>query len=262
MASLSGPTIAPDKRWFQRPGDRQGQSLLARPVLTGHQSPLDLGSWNMWLVTVPSPEACLSASNTTTIRFPLANEAMAAPTSKTIKNLSGQWTMSKKLSDSMEPGLALQGIGFFVRKGICMATISLSVEQYEGKPRPPSTSEGPVWRIDSTQSAAGLSSTSENRCVDDIPREQTDWVFGTVEGRSHWITLDEVQDPYLAGGWIFDGDDKTLLRAIAVNKTAGWTATQVWGFQMVDDERRYCRNVVIEKGEQRVNFRIVYDYVG
>ncbi|RDA87964.1 hypothetical protein CP532_3457 [Ophiocordyceps camponoti-leonardi (nom. inval.)] len=184
------------------------------------------------------------------------------PDSRIRTNDSRSVQQSKKLSDSMEPGLALQGIGFFVRKGICMATITLSVEQYEGTPRPPSTAEGPVWRIDSTQSAAGLSSTSEQRCVDDTPREQTDWVFGTVEGRSHWITVDEVDDAYLAGGWIFDGDDKTLLRAIAVNKTAGWTATQVWGFQMVDDERRYCRNVVIEKGDERVNFRIVYDYVG
>ncbi|PFH58789.1 hypothetical protein XA68_13205 [Ophiocordyceps unilateralis] len=187
---------------------------------------------------------------------------MAAPASKTLRDLNGQWTMNKELSDSAEPGLMLQGIGFLIRKGIGMATISISVEQYEGSPRPPSTAQGPVTRIDTTSSAAGLSSTSERRCVDDVPREHSDWLFGTVEGRSHWITLDEIDDAFLAHGWVFDGDDKTLLRAIGVNKTAGWTATQVWGFQMIEDERMYCRNVVIEKGEERVELRVVYDYVG
>ncbi|KAF4585792.1 LCCL domain-containing protein [Ophiocordyceps camponoti-floridani] len=189
--------------------------------------------------------------------------AMAAPASKTIRDLSGQWTMNKELSDSAEPGLVLQGIGLLIRKGIGLTTISLSIEQYEGSPRPPSTAEGPVMRIDTTSSATGFTSTSERRCVDDVRREHSDWLFGTVEGRSHWIQLDDVDDEFLKEGWVFaDGEDKTLLRAIGVNKTAGWTATQTWGFQMINGERRYCRNVVIEKGEERVNLRVVYDYVG
>ena len=41
----------------------------------------------------------------------------------------------------------------------------------------------------------------------------------------------------------------------------GWTAEQIWGFEMVDGERRYTRRVVVAKGKTAILGWLVYDYV-
>lgn len=72
------------------------------------------------------------------------------------------------------------------------------------------------------------------------------------------------------GGWLEDEGEKagpageTHVLSYVINEEAGWTATQIWGFQEVDGERRYARNIVLKKvkGEERVAMRLVYDYVG
>lgn len=46
------------------------------------------------------------------------------------------------------------------------------------------------------------------------------------------------------------------------NVDSGWTAEQIWGFMDIEGERRYCRNIVIRKKDERVNMRLVYDYQG
>ncbi|KAG5979680.1 hypothetical protein E4U55_004898 [Claviceps digitariae] len=184
---------------------------------------------------------------------------MAAPADKTLKNLNGQWTVNYDLSESTDPALAIQGIGYVIRTAISYATISLSVTQYDAPPKPPNQSADPVTHIDITQSASGLTSTQENRCVDDTVREHTDWLFGTVQGRTKWVSLEDVQDTYLKNGWEVEGDGKFIWSHVE-NQEKGWTADQIWGFQLVGGERRYCRNIVVAKGEQRAEFRLVYNY--
>ncbi|KAK4075493.1 uncharacterized protein Triagg1_4614 [Trichoderma aggressivum f. europaeum] len=170
------------------------------------------------------------------------------------------WWANKTLSDSSEPVLSLQGVGYLVRKGIGLATITIEVEQYEGPPKPPNTAADVVTHIDIKQSASGLSSTQENRCLDNFPRDHTDWLFGTVTGRSRWVSLDEVTDEYLKKGWEVEGGGQSFITNIAENKEKGWVAEQVWGFQIVNGERRYCRHVVVTKGEERAQIRLVYDF--
>ncbi|PTB69838.1 hypothetical protein BBK36DRAFT_17199 [Trichoderma citrinoviride] len=187
---------------------------------------------------------------------------MAAPSNKTTKNLNGRWTMNKTLSDSSEPVLALQGIGFLTRKAIGLATITIEVRQYEGPPKPPNTATDTVTHIDIVQSASKLSSTQENRCLDGFTRGHTDWLFGTVEGSSRWVSLDEVTDEFLKKGWEVEGEGKSFITNVAKNAERGWVAEQVWGFQIVDGERRYCRHVVVTKGEERAQIRLVYDFDG
>ncbi|KAK4086658.1 LCCL domain-containing protein [Purpureocillium lilacinum] len=187
---------------------------------------------------------------------------MAAPADKTTKNLSGKWVLNKELSDSAEPGLSIQGIGYLVRKGVGLATITIDVNQYEAPPKAPSTADGTFTHIDIEQSASGLSSTKEARCLDDLPRDHSDWLFGNVKGQSSWVSVDDITDEYLKKGWLSEGDGKTLIRSHVVSQDNGWTATQIWGFQDINGERRYCRNIVIAKGDQRAEFRFVYNYEG
>ena len=169
---------------------------------------------------------------------------------------------NKELSASAEPGLSIQGIGYLVRKGVGLATITIDVNQYEAPPKAPSTADGTFTHIDIEQSASGLSSTKEARCLDDLPRDHSDWLFGNVKGQSSWVSVDDITDEYLKKGWLSEGEGKTLIRSHVVSQDNGWTATQIWGFQDINGERRYCRNIVIAKGDQRAEFRFVYNYEG
>ncbi|KAJ2976363.1 hypothetical protein NQ176_g4997 [Zarea fungicola] len=184
---------------------------------------------------------------------------MAAPSEKTTKNLTGKWNVNYTYSDSSEPGLIIQGISYLVRKGILAATITIETNQYEAAPNPPNEHGPECWHIDIAQSASGMS-TEERRCLDNTFRQHSDWLFGNVRGRSTWVSLDEIEDEYLKNGWLVEGEGKNLIHSYAESEDYGWTADQIWGFQEVDGQRHHCRNFVIKKGDQRAQFRFVYDY--
>lgn len=146
-----------------------------------------------------------------------------------------------------------------MRKGILAATLTLETNQYEAAPNPPNEAGEPCWHIDINQSASGMS-TEERRCLDDTWRQHSDWLFGNVKGRSRWVGLDDITDEYLKKGWLVEGEGKTLILSHVESEDDEWIADQIWGFQEVDGERRHCRNFVITKGDQRAEFRFVYDY--
>ncbi|TDZ26886.1 hypothetical protein C8034_v007180 [Colletotrichum sidae] len=194
---------------------------------------------------------------------------MAAPANITIADISGKWLMNKTLSDSPDPALQLQGIGWFIRKAIGAASVTLHVKQYQAPPSPPATGTAPVTHIDIDQTAtAGLKGTSEQRCLDLEWREHSDWMFGTVRGQSTFMSPDEIEDEFLKKGWL-EGeaeatgpDGKSHVYSHVESLDNGWTATQIWGFQTIDGERRYARNVLVKKGDKRVEIRLVYDWLG
>ncbi|GFF59350.1 hypothetical protein IFM51744_09889 [Aspergillus udagawae] len=166
---------------------------------------------------------------------------MAAPASKTTKDLRGTWILNKGLSDSADLGLTIQGIGYFIRGLISVASITVIVSQYEAPPKSPSTDSRDVVHIDIDQVVPGVSPSRELRCLDDLPRAHTDWLFGE-------------------SGWLSEEEGKSLIYTRAISEDKGWTATQVWGFQDVNGERHHCHNFVIQKEEQRAEFRFVYDW--
>ncbi|CAH0001095.1 unnamed protein product [Clonostachys byssicola] len=190
---------------------------------------------------------------------------MAAPAEKTLKNLTGKWSLNKTLSGSTDALLALQGIGYLTRKGIGLASVTLDVNEYEAAPKPPNAATEIFTHIDIEQTAAGLSSTHERRCVDDTWREHEDWLFGKVKGRTRWVALAEVDDEFLKTGWEEEkvGEDgKNLILSEVESVGNGWTATQIWGFQKIDGERRYVRHVVVKKEDKTEVVKLVYDYTG
>ncbi|KAI3323456.1 hypothetical protein HD806DRAFT_87908 [Xylariaceae sp. AK1471] len=196
---------------------------------------------------------------------------MAAPASKTVGNLNGKWVLNKTLSDPTDPALSLQGVGWLIRKAIGAATVTVAVKQY--------VDDSGTTHIDAEQTASGLKGTSELRTLDWQPREHSDWLFGRVEGRSKFITAEELTaflqealsqkwavDDFLAQDWIEDENEKKgpkgepyVLNHVKADR--GWFATQVWGFQMIGDERRYVRNVVVAKEDKFENFKMIYDFV-
>jgi len=184
---------------------------------------------------------------------------MAAPAEITLKDLSGQWVLNKSLSDDTDPVLALQGIGWLTRKAIGLATVTLHVKQY---------SDAGVTHIDIDQTATGgIKGTSENRTLDWTFREHEDHIFGHLKGKSRWVNLSDIQDDFLKQGWLTGDEEKAgpngelLVESYVENAEKGWTGNQIWGFSIVDGERRYTRLVVITKGETVMKIRMVYNFV-
>ncbi|KAI0175971.1 hypothetical protein GGR52DRAFT_338771 [Hypoxylon sp. FL1284] len=215
---------------------------------------------------------------------------MAASGTKTIGDLNGKWVLNKTLSDSVDPALSLQGVGWLVRKAIGAATITLHVKQYQGPPSPTAASEtkpaggDDVTHVDIQQVAtAGVKGTAENRCLDDAFRDHSDWLFGHVRGRTRWVgpadvaalvaeggearTWGWVDDDSVALDWLEDEAERTgpagasHILSFVQSVDAAWTALQVWGFQSVGGERRHVRNVVVAKAGKFYSFKMVYDWI-
>ncbi|KAI1809435.1 hypothetical protein GGS20DRAFT_571977 [Poronia punctata] len=188
---------------------------------------------------------------------------MAAPASKTIADLSGKWRLNKSLSDNTDPALQLQGISWLTRKIIANATVNLTVKQY--------TDANGIVHIEIDQEASGVpgGGSHEHRTLDFQERELTDRVFGTIRGQTKFVSTEEIAIvlaekslpglEHLAADWIAEEKNHVFnhVRSVA----DGWTATQVWGFQIVGGERRYVRNVVVAKGDESQKFKMVYDFV-
>lgn len=159
---------------------------------------------------------------------------------------------NKSLSDSADPALALQGVGWLTRKAVGLATVTLHVKEY--------VDDAGLTHVDIQQTATGgIKGTTENRTLDDTFREHSDWLFGNVKGRTGWVASKaEITDAYLSKGW--EQAQTEFVVGYVESLDNGWTATQVWGFQDVNGERRYARNIVVAKGSERVEMRLVYDF--
>ncbi|TVY86381.1 hypothetical protein LAWI1_G006531 [Lachnellula willkommii] len=116
---------------------------------------------------------------------------MAAPAEISIKDLSGAWVMNKTLSDDTDPVLALQGVGWWTRKAIGLATVTLHTKQYTG---------------DDSTTHIDISQTTENRVLNWQEREHEDHIFGHLKGRSRWLSSSdydsEITDPFLKAEWL------------------------------------------------------------
>lgn len=183
--------------------------------------------------------------------------------------------MNKSLSDDTDSLLALQGLSWLTRRAIGLATVNLTIREYE---------ESGTIHIDITSVAKGLSSTQEDRTLNwkDIPHQ--DKIFGKVLGRSRMINLNaggfDPQEPYdeeskafLQARTLKDGktpssfeDQSALVQTFAKNQDSGygWTAEQIWGFEQVNGKRYYTRRIIGRnaKGDKIQRVRLVYDYQG
>lgn len=143
-------------------------------------------------------------------------------------------------------------MGWLTRKAIGLATVTLHVKEY--------VDDAGLTHVDIQQTATGgVKGTAENRTLDDTFREHSDWLFGNVKGRTGWVSSKGgIDDEYLQKGW--EAAQAEFVVGYVESLDSGWTATQVWGFQEVNGERRYARNIVVAKGKEKVEMRLVYDF--
>lgn len=110
-----------------------------------------------------------------------------------------------------------QGVNWFLRKIIALATITLQISQYE---------EDSLTHIDIDQFATGGMKTTEERTLNWEVKRHEDSVFGVVFGQSRWIKLADVDDDeFLRTGW--DDPNGEHVQSYVENHDNGWTANQV-----------------------------------
>ncbi|KAJ4372214.1 Cyclin-dependent kinases regulatory subunit (Cell division control protein cks1) [Neocucurbitaria cava] len=198
---------------------------------------------------------------------------MAAPASVDIKNLEGKWVMNKTISDAFDPVLSLQGIGWLTRKAVGAATVTQHLKQSPttGEDGQPSTQ----ITIDQTITG-GLKGSTEQRTLDWHYRGHTDWLFGTLEGRSRYSTLAKISEEskgkgvveedakYLVEGWLKETEEGEIVESYVDNDGNKWTGWQIWGFAEIGGERKLTRRFAIRKKDKNevVRVRLVYDYAG
>lgn len=180
---------------------------------------------------------------------------------------------NKTLSDSPDPVLALQGVGWLTRKAIGMATVTQHLKQS------PTTGEDgkPTTQIDIEQFAtAGVKGSTEKRTLDWHARGHTDWLFGTLQGKSRYNTLkaiveeskgkgtDEEDAKYLADGWLAETEEGEVVESFVDNEGAKWTGWQIWGFAEINGERKLTRRFAIRRKDKDevVRIRLTYDWLG
>ncbi|MCJ1272617.1 hypothetical protein MMC21_000403 [Puttea exsequens] len=178
---------------------------------------------------------------------------MAAPPEKTLKDLNGKWVMNKTLSDDTDYILQMQGVGWFLRKAISLATITLTITEYI---------KDDSTHVDISQVATGgVGGTTEKRILDWTYRDHEDRIFGKIKGKSRWVKLADVDDDkFLKEG--YDDMDGEHIQGYVESYNNGWTADQVWGFQEIDGKRYHVRHVVVRKGDDWKQARLVYNFQG
>ncbi|CAI6092610.1 hypothetical protein V2G26_012448 [Clonostachys chloroleuca] len=196
---------------------------------------------------------------------------MAAPDSKNISDLNGKWILNAKLSDPTGPTLSLQGVGWMTQKLISAATITLHITQYS---LPAEVFHGAeadenVLHINIEQNLTkNLKGMAEKRCLDNDWHEHSDWLFGKVRGKAKWASYEELGGDDLKAGWLENeteavgpyGRTHILCRVESLERD--WVANEVWGFQMINNERRNVRNVAVTSGGKVSRIRMVYDWIG
>ncbi|MCJ1373075.1 hypothetical protein MMC20_004302 [Loxospora ochrophaea] len=179
---------------------------------------------------------------------------MAAPADITLKDLSGQWVMNRTISEDPDQILALQGVSWFIRKAVGLATITLQINQYTG--------DSSVTQIDIDQIlTGGLKGTTEKRALNWEWRDHKDGIFGEVKGKSRWVKLAELEEEFLREGWLVEGESEEFIQSYVESVGNGWTADQVWGFAEIQGKRYYTRRLVVKKGDETIKAVMAYDFL-
>ena len=131
---------------------------------------------------------------------------------------------NKSLSDDTDEILRLQGVSWWMRSAIGLATVTLYVKHYKD--------ESGVEHIEIDQRlTGGIPGTFENRTLDWTLREHNDSLFGPVVGKSRRVKLDEIDNEFLRKGWLQDTEQHGAINAYAQSDTpksgTTWTADQV-----------------------------------
>lgn len=187
--------------------------------------------------------------------------------------VSADECQNKRLSDDLEPALALQNVSWVARQAVGLVSVALHLQQSQGLPLPPSASSELTTIIEVRESVVGLfgmdrmvHKTTMKFCLDSVWREKHDPVFGSVRSHCSWVSPGNIEETFLLRNWLEgeaeatgpSGESHIMFHVESLS--SGWTATQIWGFQVIQGQRRHVRNIVVRRYRKTVCARVVYDY--
>ncbi|KAJ5086755.1 hypothetical protein NUU61_008062 [Penicillium alfredii] len=204
----------------------------------------------------------------------------------------------KRESNTEEPSTnnsPKQGMSWFLRKALPYATVTLHVHQYTDT-ESPLVYHIDIDQV----ITGGITGSKEARKLDWEEREHVDNIFGKLQGRSRMFRGAKADDgkvrpsvdvhtkvgeseadakvqKFLRGEVLVDGSasdgfivddegaefgdgDGLWMQSFVRNEESGWTAEQIWGFELVEGERRYTRRVAVTKDGQVELARLVYTF--
>jgi hypothetical protein len=172
---------------------------------------------------------------------------------KSLHNLSGKWSQSKKLSSDVSPVLEIQGFNTLLIKAVVHAPINLSIRQ---------ESDEEIYIDQST--TASIPAVKEEWFPPRSGawaewRQNKDAFLGTVRSRSRWVKVREFE----GDAWLVDGlekDEQVVEAEVQAVGGTEWKASQVW---RMDGEGRFVRRVVtVGKDGRREETSLVYEVQG
>jgi len=171
----------------------------------------------------------------------------------TTKDLSGTYCMNRKISGDTDECLSMQGVGWMTRKTLSYATVTVKLTH--------TTNDAGVEtiQVDNTVTG-GIKGSSETRILDWEWRSQTDHVWGTFKSRARRVNIADVEVEYLKTGW--EEGTESLIEIESDSTEKNWSAVQTWGFQIINGERRYARQVKLtaKKPAKTIECRMAYDF--
>lgn len=158
-----------------------------------------------------------------------------------------------------------------VRKILGCASLSLNISQAVSRENPNPESKGtpgcnelsetPVTTLHIKQTVSPGSFDSEGYYpINGEDKEYSLPVFGDITMRLRYVNTSEVSDKVLRQRLSEGSPSKTVIDEIAHNRTKGWDARVIWGFEIIDGYRYLTRNVITTKDEKAIESRLVYDF--
>jgi hypothetical protein len=128
-----------------------------------------------------------------------------------------------------------------------------------------------VFEISAIVAGMPRASSTERMLLNWSIWEKTDFLLGNYLGKMGWSTMtrvgeemDSAAQEFLRndGGWSADDSEMCVRLLTHSTKKDGWMSEHVWGFELVDNGRRYTRRVAVQKDGKLETARLVYDYLG
>ncbi|PVH89406.1 hypothetical protein DL98DRAFT_614614 [Cadophora sp. DSE1049] len=187
---------------------------------------------------------------------------MAAPPTKTLNDLDGVWTLNKRLSDPFDEVLAIQGIGWILRKTIGLASTTERIRQSRDE-------HGIEHIIINTTITGGIKTTPEHRIHNDTwGEEYSDPIFGKSRSRHRRVKISALKEDDLVEGLLKKGWTEEVVKAdelidgIVESLNHGWVLRLTCGFEDINGERRFVRRMIVTKEGQVRSSRMVFDFTG
>ncbi|KAJ5754155.1 uncharacterized protein N7511_008308 [Penicillium nucicola] len=227
---------------------------------------------------------------------------MATPRNITIDTLNGNWILNKALSSEIDPVLKLQNVSWIFRKALALTDICLRIStSYSTGLEPTATIEflqtPSMGKLASTIEkrtldgetrhhsdylfgavlfrsvfVRGSSGTEDVSSLGPVFEVQTKSSGTDVERFLRGKTIpDESKVVPSSGGFLVEEPESDQaqsqsgglwVHSFERSVELGWTAEQVWGFEMIHGHRYFTRRVAVSGAEVKyICGRFVYDFV-